>query len=64
MDDFGLAQRRVIRNNPTFDVSGHVKLPIGGHGTAHWWPAELPTSFSPDRVVGGWGLFPGFDDGV
>jgi len=24
-------------------VSGHVKLPIGGHGTAHWWPAELPT---------------------
>ena len=25
-----------------YDVSGHAKLPIGGHGTAHWRPAELP----------------------
>jgi D-threo-aldose 1-dehydrogenase len=24
-------------------VSGHAKLPIGGHGTAHWRPAKLPT---------------------
>ena len=24
-------------------VSGHEILPIGGQGTACWWPSELPT---------------------
>ena len=24
-------------------VGGHEILPVGGHGTARWWPRELPT---------------------
>ena len=37
-------------------VSGHEKLPAGGHEI-------FPLPFLPDRLSGG-SLFPGFDDGV
>ena len=30
------------RNFDYVTVSGHAKLPTGGHGTAHWRPVELP----------------------